>query len=260
MGQRSKVFDVLLKLGEVTRTQGDWLDYEQYGVGRDDVDDLIDLVADDSLHTALSESDEVWVPLHAWRALGQLADPRAIAPLIGVFDLLCEDDWALAELPIVLAMLGPNAIRPLAEFLTDRSRAEFARVMAVSALEAIAERQPLFRDQVVSIITDYLDNEDPSALGLNGSVVNSLLTLNATESIDVLRRLYERGTVDLFACGDIEEVEMELGLRSERSTPAPNLLDLYGTAGARQTKREKIGRNDPCPCGSGKKYKKCCLQ
>ena len=24
-------------------------------------------------------------------------------------------------------------------------------------------------------------------------------------------------------------------------------------------KKEKIGRNDPCPCGSGKKYKKCCL-
>lgn len=23
---------------------------------------------------------------------------------------------------------------------------------------------------------------------------------------------------------------------------------------------EKIGRNDPCPCGSGKKYKKCCLK
>ena len=21
----------------------------------------------------------------------------------------------------------------------------------------------------------------------------------------------------------------------------------------------KVGRNDPCPCGSGKKYKQCCL-
>ncbi|MBO5148805.1 MAG: SEC-C domain-containing protein, partial [Anaerotignum sp.] len=21
---------------------------------------------------------------------------------------------------------------------------------------------------------------------------------------------------------------------------------------------EKVGRNDPCPCGSGKKYKQCC--
>lgn len=23
---------------------------------------------------------------------------------------------------------------------------------------------------------------------------------------------------------------------------------------------KKIGRNDPCPCGSGKKYKNCCLK
>lgn len=22
----------------------------------------------------------------------------------------------------------------------------------------------------------------------------------------------------------------------------------------------KIGRNDPCPCGNGKKYKQCCLK
>ncbi len=22
----------------------------------------------------------------------------------------------------------------------------------------------------------------------------------------------------------------------------------------------KVGRNDPCPCGSGKKYKKCCFE
>ena len=24
------------------------------------------------------------------------------------------------------------------------------------------------------------------------------------------------------------------------------------------TKEKEVGRNDPCPCGSGKKYKKCC--
>jgi len=28
---------------------------------------------------------------------------------------------------------------------------------------------------------------------------------------------------------------------------------------ARQVSRMKLGRNDPCPCGSGQKYKKCCL-
>lgn len=26
-----------------------------------------------------------------------------------------------------------------------------------------------------------------------------------------------------------------------------------------ERKKPKIGRNDPCPCGSGKKFKKCCM-
>ena len=26
----------------------------------------------------------------------------------------------------------------------------------------------------------------------------------------------------------------------------------------KQAKSAKVGRNDPCPCGSGKKYKQCC--
>jgi uncharacterized protein YecA (UPF0149 family) len=37
---------------------------------------------------------------------------------------------------------------------------------------------------------------------------------------------------------------------------------LVGTAAATQQqpvlKGKQAGRNDPCPCGSGKKYKKCC--
>ncbi len=35
----------------------------------------------------------------------------------------------------------------------------------------------------------------------------------------------------------------------------------HGDEGSREPvrrKEEKVGRNDPCPCGSGKKYKKCC--
>ncbi|MBR5228878.1 MAG: SEC-C domain-containing protein [Firmicutes bacterium] len=37
-------------------------------------------------------------------------------------------------------------------------------------------------------------------------------------------------------------------------------VDLYKQYKKSKTvvKEEKIGRNDPCPCGSGKKYKKCC--
>ncbi len=27
----------------------------------------------------------------------------------------------------------------------------------------------------------------------------------------------------------------------------------------KQLRRGRVGRNDPCPCGSGRKFKKCCL-
>lgn len=41
-----------------------------------------------------------------------------------------------------------------------------------------------------------------------------------------------------------------------------NLLNQYVASkqvkNSLPVKRKKIGRNDPCPCGSGKKYKKCC--
>ncbi len=38
----------------------------------------------------------------------------------------------------------------------------------------------------------------------------------------------------------------------------PWMGGLEGIPYVRETPR--IGRNDPCPCGSGKKYKKCCLR
>ena len=36
------------------------------------------------------------------------------------------------------------------------------------------------------------------------------------------------------------------------------ILDRAQELTIRRTER-KIGRNEPCPCGSGKKYKKCCI-
>ena len=39
------------------------------------------------------------------------------------------------------------------------------------------------------------------------------------------------------------------------AAPPPGLAP--GPAPARHAE-DKVGRNDPCPCGSGKKYKKCC--
>ena len=258
--ERHQKLHILYELDAPRRPRVDWPDYSQYGIGSEDVDELIKLATDPLLHGAPIESNDVWVPLHAWRALGQLGDSRAIEPLINAFDALCDDDWASEELPVVLGMMGARAIAPLADFLKNSSHTEFARMIAADALGKVAECHPSVKEQVIALLTGYLDDPDPRATGLNGSAVNALLDLEARGSIDTLRRLYRSGNVDLFACGDIEDVEIELGLRTERTTARPDFSDVYGFPKPALRKPTKVGRNDPCPCGSGKKYKKCCLQ
>ena len=52
---------------------------------------------------------------------------------------------------------------------------------------------------------------------------------------------------------DLPESEAAL-LRIQKGTEAELMNQLSGDS----AQKNKIGRNDPCPCGSGKKYKKCC--
>ncbi|MDL2294766.1 SEC-C domain-containing protein, partial [Ruminococcaceae bacterium OttesenSCG-928-D13] len=58
-------------------------------------------------------------------------------------------------------------------------------------------------------------------------------------------------------------VEIRTGEEAQRKQVATPTSEGAGGDGSvrKQPVRnaeKKVGRNDPCPCGSGKKYKKCC--
>ncbi len=48
-------------------------------------------------------------------------------------------------------------------------------------------------------------------------------------------------------------------LKSEQKKLKESLVGLKDQIKRIHKLNKKIGRNEPCPCGSGKKYKKCCL-
>jgi len=68
-----------------------------------------------------------------------------------------------------------------------------------------------------------------------------------SEGHKMFRRLLE--TIDLSIANAIFKAELKNRGPSSTNSPRSNL----GRAS-----RKKVGRNQPCPCGSGKKYKKCC--
>ena len=61
----------LLSYGDC-RNFKEWPDYLELGFAREHVPDLIGMATDEELNWADSDSLEVWAPIHAWRALGQL--------------------------------------------------------------------------------------------------------------------------------------------------------------------------------------------
>ena len=70
--------------------------------------------------------------------------------------------------------------------------------------------------------------------------------------IDIAKRM-EKDGVDFKSIRQMKKwmKNHEAELRAENGT-APAKVETVVHQGP------KIGRNDPCPCGSGKKYKKCC--
>jgi uncharacterized protein len=93
-------------------------------------------------------------------------------------------------------------------------------------------------------------------------------TSGAPEVADLLApiRAFTEGTNWL-----AHEIDEPQQVEKLRAAIAPNARAIHAywlwlrakdspTAASRRRDTPRVGRNDPCPCGSGKKYKKCCLQ
>ena len=211
----------LFELGEIHHDTP-WLDYLTYGLAEDDVSELVALVGDKRLQNADYDSNEIWVPNHAWRALGQIGSVQAVEPLLALLeDDLTHDIWAAEELPVVMGMIGIAAITPLAAYLRSNYHSEDARIIVAECLKSVAEACGAGRDQVVDIFTGYLVEPDKQQPALNGIVVCCLLDFNAREAMETIRALYTTGAVDISYAGDLEDVEIALGCREARTTPQP---------------------------------------
>jgi hypothetical protein len=265
----------LLTLGEAFPEANErglpWACYGELGITTEHVGLLIAILRDQQFYTDTVKVPEVYAPIHAWRMLAHLeateAVPALLAMLVRIDDE--DDDWVSEEFPKVFSAIGPDALEPLEQYLADRDNRIYARSCACRSIGAIAEQHPTHRTRCVDLLTMQLGNSRDEDPFLNASLVYVLLDLSAVEAIDTIRAAFADNRVDLSLQGDIEDVEIELGLRTRRATqrkPDPTVGGLRSALFNAMRRddlpvqaRPKTGRNAPCPCGSAKKYKKCCM-
>ena len=222
--------DKLLALGD-PRNMIEWPDYVALGLGLEHSPGLIRMALDEELHWAESDRLEVWSPIHAWRALGQLRAESAVEPLLGLLHRIDDDqdDWVGEEIPEVMGMIGPAAIPALAAYVADSSRGLWARVAASASLTEIGQRHPASRADCVATLTRLLEQYQDFDETLNAELVAGLIELHAVESAPVMERVFAARRVDNSVSGDWEDVQIEMGLRQARETPQPNYAaDIVG--------------------------------
>ncbi len=121
-------------------------------------------------------------------------------------------------------------------------------------LRGYAQVNPLiaYKKEAFEMFVDLDYNIKTSTLGKMFKVQISAQTKTA-EQMEAEEEQRKRAEDDMISALEKYKKQQEALQRS--------LVMTHGESGhAEPVKREgdKIGRNDPCPCGSGKKYKKCC--
>jgi len=214
-----------------------------------------------------------WTRLHALRVLSRMGEAGQIGiePLLPLLN--SEDDFLREDVPFYYAAMGEPAVKHLSRALADHTADTYYRAGAGEGLAEIGEKHPGLRRQIVSTLERALQQEhDDDALA--GFLVINLCDLKAVESMPVIEQAYEADRVD-DTIVSLAEVQEHLGFEVTAAPPQwtygpgeprridPDLETLPDededeTVQQPYIAPEKIGRNDPCPCGSGKKYKKCC--
>ena len=130
---------------------------------------------------------------------------------------------------------------------------EFRHLERIGMLQTVDN---LWKDHLLSM--DHLKE----GIGLRGYAQQNPLLVYKKEGFemfqDMIHRIQEETLGILFRIQLAEPKEME-----DFAKPQQQNLTFSGSAQPAKKKpvkrtQKKVGRNAPCPCGSGKKYKKCC--
>jgi preprotein translocase subunit SecA len=162
----------------------------------------------------------------------------------------------------------PKTLDQLTETLRHMARERYEEREQVWGSERMRFHERMIMLQVVDAQwKDHLLTMDhlKEGIGLRGYGQRDPLVEYKRESYDIFEELIDRIDDEtlrfLFLMKTPEEQEEMIRQYQRRKRREQAEMQMMGggiTEKPQQViRREKIGRNDPCPCGSGKKYKKC---
>jgi Protein of unknown function (DUF1186)/SEC-C motif len=235
----------------------------------------------------------------AFHLLGQWREKSAYRPLASFLRRPTEEvegilgDAKTETCDRVMASVFDGDPNPLFEVILDPEADEFVRGCMCDALVIVTLHGELPREEAARFLQScYVDLQPQDECLVWHGWQDAIARLGLSELKPLVRQAFERGFIGSFMM-EFEDFEEELQRvidgkpqplrRQHDDEPFGDTIEELSGWDSFAPKREQVrrlesswnppawaatpavnpfkdvGRNDPCPCGSGKKFKKCCL-
>lgn len=213
----------------------------------------------------------------------------------GEFPFDLAGDVVTQDLDRILASVSGGDISGMAALIENEQANEYVRSAALRGMVSLVATDQRTRDDVIAYLLQLFQKLDRNPGAHWDGLANVCADLWPQETFKELRSAYEDGLVDT-ASIDWQDIEDALKMGKQAAMQRaqyrePLITDMakamgwmqcfhnansddetlgelggdlmvlpsseWGSMPIRRTV-PKVGRNEPCPCGSGKKFKKCC--
>lgn len=213
----------------------------------------------------------------------------------GEFPFELAGDVVTQDLGRILASVSGGDFSGLTALIENEQANEYVRSVAMEGMVSLVTTGQRTRDEVVAYFLQLFKKLERNPGAQWDGLAHVCADLWPQEAIDELGRAYEEGLVDTGSI-DWQDIEHALALGQQGAMKRaryrdPLITDVaknmgwmqcfrkaerdyegegdaeedlpeslssgYTTVPVRRT-QPKVGRNERCPCGSGKKFKKCC--
>ena len=248
--------------------------------------------------TPYLEEEDRFDHIYAVMLLGHFRAAEAHNVIVDVFSLPDNipsdlfDDLITEDLPAVLLRTCGNSLDRIRELVLNQDAYEFCRSAAATAMVYAVLSGIATRDEILEFFgTLFTGQEADDDSAFWDGLAYSVYQLYPEELMDIIDKAYRDGLISSMMI-DFEEFERAIAVGKARTLertredmrrrlkrnihdamswwacfelPSPPVDSSFSPHSVGQKTRSpakptaKIGRNAPCPCGSGLKYKKCCL-
>ena len=238
-------------------------------------------------------------PLHAIFLLGELRAKESLPKILHFLSLDSDfllfwlGDHKTESMFEPLYYTGESQLEKLKKFMFKPDIDTYVKTSLLTAVQQVYLYQPHRVNEVVGWYEDVIDffvknaeNKRITDSVVLAFLISDIMEIKENRLLPKISKLFNRNKVSEGICDDIQAFKTEINKTGNIYENKRELLDIFTRyqsvldtflsdnyfsasellrnspifpEGLEKEVYPNIGRDDPCPCGSGKKFQKCCM-